>query len=328
MTYVGSGIAVVIRAKIRSIPHDGPHIVRTIPGLGDAIRGLSFHSGTGRLAGAAGPLTGMLHIWDAATGQALRSIPVARLYTVAFSPDGRRLATNAASGRILIWDALTGRELQSLAGHPGFVYCVAFSPDGRYLASASEDHLVKIWDVASGNAALTLQGHGGEVFGVAFSADGRRLASCSDDHTIRIWDAADGHLLLTLSGHQTLVVRAVFSPDGTHLASASGDGTVRVWDAVTGQETLQLNAGYGALPNDVAYSPDGKILAAAWNANRRDRPPGIVKVWDATSGEEIRSFEGHASPALSLVFLADGKQLASGSMDGEVKIWDVTFLAP
>ena len=146
---------------------------------------------------------GIVKLWDAKRldKQRLDEKQEARILThparvagpglnVAFSPDGRRLATGGEENTVKIWDVQTGQELQTLRGHSGDVYTVAFSPDGdgRWVASAGEDSAVKVWDSHTGTFVRSFRGHTGLVSSVAFSPDGRRLVSGSRDHTVKVWD--------------------------------------------------------------------------------------------------------------------------------------------
>lgn len=149
---------------------------------------------------------------------------------VAFSPDGKTLASAGVDSAIKIWDVATGRELTTLVGHDGWVYSLSFSPDGKVLASGGSDKMIKIWDLAKGCELRTLNGHGNFVYSVAFSPDGKILASGSQDKYIKLWDVATGKELQTLKGHTEYVSAVAFSPDGKTLASGSGDHSIRIWN--------------------------------------------------------------------------------------------------
>jgi WD40 repeat protein/tRNA A-37 threonylcarbamoyl transferase component Bud32 len=238
---------------------------------------------------------------------------------VAFSADGRHIASGSDDRTVKVWDVATGRETHTLRGHTDGVYGVAFSPDGRRIASASHDKTARVWDAATGREVYTLGGHTNFVHAVAFSPDGRQIATASWDQTVKVWDADTGRETLTLRGHTSDVTGVAFSPDGRRLASAGWDGTVRVWHAASGHPVLTIRT-HKSLPGmvhkfGVAFSPDGRRLAAA----SEDR---TVKVWDADTGREMLTLRGHAYSAYVIAFSPDGLRIASGGTDGMIKVWD------
>jgi WD40 repeat protein/tRNA A-37 threonylcarbamoyl transferase component Bud32 len=236
------------------------------------------------------------------------------VWSVAFSPDGGRLASGSWGHAVKIWDVATGKELFTLNGHTGVVWGVAFSRDGRRLASGSEDGTIKVWDAANGHELLTFQAHTRSIWSLAFSPDGSRLASASDDLTVTIWEAANARKLHTLKGHTGSVHGVAFSPDGSRLASGSWDSTIKIWDMASGHELRMLK--HGAWVLSVAFSPDGSRLASASSDQ-------TVKIWEASSWRELRTLEGHSMSVSSVAFNHDGTQLASASGDRTIKFWDV-----
>jgi WD40 repeat protein len=233
---------------------------------------------------------------------------------VAFSRDGKRLASASTDKTVRLWDADTGQEVRALKGHTSEVIAVAFSPDGRRLASASADGTARVWDAERGQEVLALKGHSDVVRAVAFSPDGKRLASASWDQTVRLWDADRGEEVRALMGHTGGVTAVAFSPDGKRLASASDDQTVRLWDPDKGQEALTLKGHtYGV--RSVAFSPDGKRLASACYDQ-------TVRVWDADTGQQLHALQGHRNHVTAVAFSPDGKRLASASHDQTVRLWD------
>ena len=175
--------------------------------------------------------------------------------SIAFSPDGRCLASVDSGENVRIWDAATGESLQELKGH---VWSVAFSPDGRRLASGLVNGMVDVRDAATGVRLRQLNGHTTWVRTVAFSADGCHLASGSWDHTVRVWDTATGVCIKQLR-HDDAVSSVAFSPDGHYLASAGYDA-IHVWDFAKESPVIQKRLKRNLYRSNVSFSADGSVL--------------------------------------------------------------------
>ena len=235
--------------------------------------------------------------------------------SVAFSPDGRAVATGSRDGTARLWDVATGRALRVLKEHSDTVSSVAFSPDGHIVATASWDNTARLWEPATGRVLQVLTGHSGLVTSVTFSSDGRTVATGSRDGTARLWDVATGRKLLVLE-HEYVVTSVVFSPDGRIVAtSSSEDNGTYLWDTATGQALQTLRQPYGAY--SVAFSPDGyTIVTGSWD--------GTVRLWEEARAWEPRVLEGHSQTVGSVAFSPDGRVVATGSQDGTAKLWDVS----
>ncbi len=237
----------------------------------------------------------------------------AQVVALAFTSDGKLLASGSVDHTVKIWDALAGTELRALKGHDMSVLSVAFSPDDKLIASGSADNTVKVWEVNTGAAKQTLRGHSLYVQSVEFSPDGKLLASGSADQKVKLWDVKTGTELRTLlpniDPNYSVGLRVAFSRDGKTLITAGE--VVKLWEVHSGRliRTIELD-GFGPIPVfPIAASPDGKVFVTGGKT---------IRVWDFTTGEMVRSFPGDAR---ELSFSRDGRTLA-GTGGLEIKTWD------
>ncbi len=262
-----------------------------------------------------------VRVWDALASQEALVIPGGLHAQVAYSGDGRFIATVGPyenglhrDHAVVVWNARTTKQLVRLHGHTEFVRTVVFRPDARYLASAGDGKIVKIWDTTTWTAVRTLRGHSQRITRLAYSPDGLRLASASIDKTVKIWDPATGRPVQTMKGHTGPVLGVAFSPEGKYVASTSDDKTLRIWDAATG-EAIRTLWGPSLGMTGVTFGPEGKFVAGG----SRD---ATVTVWDVATGQVAFRCHGHTGAVWGVVFSPDGRRLASAGDDQTVKLWD------
>lgn len=273
-----------------------------------------------------GSQDGTVKIWDAATAGLIRTVSMwsdfshevgnapreDEVWSIAFSRDGKLLASGAYDGRIRLWNPTTGEKKSILQGHTRQISTLAFSPDGTLLASNSVDGTIIVWDVEKGSQRFSISAQTSEQR-FAFSPDGNTLAIAygGSDVPVQLYDMVSGEDKIVLTDHKE-VISIVFGQNG--LITSDLNGKLQLWDPVSGASRMIIdNAGWNTI---LALSPDGATLASnAWH--------GALQLWDLTAGNLTGAQIGHTRPITGIAFSPDGMSVASGNEDGLIWVWKV-----
>jgi WD40 repeat protein len=274
---------------------------------------------------ASGGTDRTVRLWDLAdldsAPRQARSVPLlrtlsghaARVWSVAFSPDGKLLASGSFDGTIVLWDVEAGTMVRALKHHATTYSRLAFSPDGQSVVAGGEDGTIHYWDVATGEAQPPRTGHTGLVRVVVFSPDGRLRASAGFEKKVRVCEAASGKLVRSFTT-ETVVTNLVFSPDNKTLAAVGfgPDPRLRLWDLASGQETeLRGQANFTAA---LAFHPRQPLVATGSSG-------GMVRLWDAKTGAcRLLRGAGYTS-VVSVAFTPDGRRLAVADLAGTLSLF-------
>ncbi len=267
---------------------------------------------------------GIARLWDAASGQPLEVFQKQTnwLHSIAFSPDGKFLASGGDDDTVSFWDIFSGQPLKEREPlkdrerNYGKIYSMTFSPDGKLLATSGDDGTARLWDISGQQLPKKLEELRGNVWEVVFSSDGKQLATTGEDGIVRFWDTDSGQQLpKKLEGHVGPVYSVSFSSNGKLVATSGDDGTARLWDTDSGQQ-LEVLQGHSGKVRKVVFSPDGKFLATGgWDKT--------IRLWDTDSGKQLAVLQGHTDTIIGMAFSSDGKQLATGGEDGTARLWQV-----
>jgi WD40 repeat protein len=257
---------------------------------------------------------GEVRMWDCETGKCIRDFGRHEdsVHGVAFSPEGRKLASASSDTTVRIWDVDTGEEVGRLRGHADRVAGVDFSRSGDWIVTGSFDRTIRLWDARTGREVRCIQGHEGEIASVAFFPDSRRIVSGSFDGTVRIWDVLNSRQIMCCRGHTDRVWAASCSPDGTCIASGSADGSVRLWDAGNGSEICRL-VGHEEWVLGVSFSNDGRFLVSAADDQ-------TIRLWNATARGIPRRLRG--GDRVTVTICSRDRRLVLGTGDGGGGVWD------
>lgn len=277
---------------------------------------------------ALGLRDGGIKIWDYATGRCQQTFEGTHMIPrgVPFSPDGSLIASYSNGVGIQLRDVSTGNCTHNFKGHTSPVSSLAFSPDGAIVASASPFGTIKLWDrhvEQPLQSVQSLRGHYSRVTAIAYSALGNVIASASWDGMIMLWDKGTGRLKQTFGSHEDCVKSIAFNHEGTRLVtlSMSPSRLVRVWDTLKGQCLVSLPNPTDQMfqfddESALVMSRDGKWLAATSYTQ--------IKLWNLITGQ-LRCLDHHKGNISSLAFSPAGLELASGSLDNTIKLWDVAL---
>ena len=244
-----------------------------------------------------------------------------RIYDIAYSPDGKWMATASGDpgvfGVAKLWRPEPGgcKAVRDLVETQDVVFSVAFSPDSKKIATAGADRTIRIFEVETGKLLSQIEDHADWIFAVAWSPDGKRLASASRDKTAKVFDVEKKESLVTFPTHAQPVYTVSFTPDGKGIATGGEDNRIRIWNPDNDGKAIRDIAGFGGTVFKLRYTPDGKSLIACSG----DKSVGVYSL----TGSQIRKLQGHNDWIYSLAISRDGKTVASGSWDGEVKLWNL-----
>ncbi|MGK7958133.1 MAG: CHAT domain-containing protein [Crocosphaera sp.] len=237
------------------------------------------------------------------------------IWSLAFSPDGKFIASGNNHGTIELFNRQTGDITKILSEHPNVIRSLVFIPQTNQLISGDGDGNIKVWTQKNSNFKKQLQGHSGSIWDLVISPDGETLVSCSQDESVRIWNLKTGEVNAILFSHETVVYALAFSPDGQFFASAGKDKIIKIWN-LKDRKLFNSFAGHEDAVRSIAISPNGQYLVSgSWDKT--------VKVWNLENGKLMTTFTGHKDRVVTIAISQDSQFVFSGSIDNTIKVWSI-----
>lgn len=258
-------------------------------------------------------------IWNAADGSLLRRIAnlAERIHDIEYSSDGTQIAVAAGTpgqlGEVKLFSAADGKLIRTLVRSRDSVFAVAYSPDGTKLACAGADRSISVVSPQDGTVIVRIEDHADWVMDINWAPNGQRLVSASRDKTCKVFDAATGNPVVTFPGHGEPVYSAVFLADSGRIASGGADKRVKIWQATDAKEQRAIG-GFGGDVFRIRVQADDVLLTASGD--------GSVHQHKSADGAVVRKFSGHRDWVYTVTDHAASRRLASGSYDGEVRVWN------
>jgi WD40 repeat protein/transcriptional regulator with XRE-family HTH domain len=287
--------------------------------LATNTHGLAF-APNGDMLATCGGTDMLVRIWSLQSDSEIQMLAhPSPLCSVAWSPDGRLIASGDFEGRIHIWNVETRQpilSMQTQERHNKWIPTLAFAPTGNMLASGSGDGTIKLWEVTSGHLLQTLTGHSNLIHTVIWSPDGCTLASGSRDRIIWLWDVKQKTYRAALQGHTAEIMSLAFTPDGHYLLSGGEDYSLRLWNVMRGQ-CVRVIQGYTGSLSSIDWSSDGTRLASGGLDT-------LVTIWDVSSQTPPLLLRKHYTPVYGVGWSPDGQWLASCGWESAIQLWNPT----